>query len=86
MFSCPKEHLIPLEEFAPFLCQSEYSCKQLWKEHLFLLFSSLSLSSSFPKISFEHLLCAKLWVICTRFSCGGGVFFLFHMQHVAQIC
>lgn len=86
MFSCPKEHLTPLEEFCTFLCQSECSCKQLWKEHLFLLFSSLSLSSSFPKIFFEHLLCAGLWVICTGFSCGSGVFSFLHMQRVAQIC
>ena len=85
MFSCPKEHLTSLEEFytlpVPVGMQLQAALERASLSSLFL-----SLPLLFPEISFECVLCARLRVICTRFSRGSGVFFLFHMQHVAQIC
>lgn len=81
MFSCTKEHLTPKKNFASLLSLSESSCGRLWTQASLssLFLSSLYLSSILPKISSEHLLCARLWVSCTRLCCGGGggVFFFF---------
>lgn len=85
MFSCTKEYLAPKRNFASLLSLSESSCRRLWSQASLssLFLSSLYLSSILPKISFEHLLCARLWVSCTRFCCGGGgVCFFFFLTSI----